>query len=274
VTEENEIRVATRRAFVLGATAAAAASACAPDHPAASRSAGSTATVPPRGRSTNGQSTTSEHPTTSDGAASSIAAFVSTGPTTRPEVALTFHTSGDVGLAHQLLDILDARGVRITAFIVGAWLQKNPDWAKRLVDAGHELANHTQHHLVFEDLPSARKETEIVECRDLLRSLAGTGGTYFRPSGTVDGVTRPSDGTLTAAAQAGYATVLGYDVDPADYRDPGAAAVLARVLGGVHPGAIVSMHFGHAGTIAAMPHILDGLDQRGLKPVTSSDLLA
>jgi peptidoglycan/xylan/chitin deacetylase (PgdA/CDA1 family) len=104
--------------------------------------------------------------------------------------------------------------------------------------------------------------------------LTGTGGAYFRPSGTVDGVTRPSDETLAAAARAGYPTVLGYDVDPTDYRDPGAAAVVARTLGAVHPGAIVSMHFGHAGTIAAMPHILDGLDQKGLKPVTSSDLLA
>jgi peptidoglycan/xylan/chitin deacetylase (PgdA/CDA1 family) len=212
--------------------------------------------------------------TTNAGGDSSIAAFVSSGPTTRPHVALTFHTSGDVALAHQLLDLLDARGTRITAFIVGAWLQKNPDWAKRLVDAGHELANHTQNHLVFDDLPPARKESEIVMCRDLLHSLTGTDGAYFRPSGTVDGVTRPSDGTLTAAAAAGYATVLGYDVDPADYRDPGAAAVVSRTLGAVHPGAIVSLHFGHTGTIAAMPHILDGLDQRGLKPVISSDLLA
>jgi peptidoglycan/xylan/chitin deacetylase (PgdA/CDA1 family) len=263
MTERPEIRVASRRAFVLGATAAAAASACAPDHPASLRPNRSTSTTAPKPAAT-----------TSTIGGSSLAAWVTSGPTTRPQVALTFHTSGDVALAHQLLDLLDARSTRITAFIVGAWLQKNPDWAKRLVDAGHELANHTQNHLVFEDLSPARMESEIVMCRDLLRSLAGTPGAYFRPSGTTDGVTRPSDATLTAAAEAGYATVLGYDVDPTDYRDPGAAAVVARTLGGVHPGAIVSLHFGHAGTIAAMPHILDGLEQRGLKPVTSSELLA
>ncbi len=274
MTDEPEIRVPSRRAFVLGVTAAATASACGPDHSTSSGSDADETTTSSSSASASGSTTTTGSGASAAGGDSSIAAFVSSGPTTRPQVALTFHTSGDVGLAHQLLDLLDARGTRVTAFIVGAWLQQHRDWAKRLVDGGHELANHTQNHLVFEDLSPARMEAEIVTCRDLLRATAGTAGAYFRPSGTVDGVTRPSDAALGAAAAAGYATVLGYDVDPADYRDPGAAAVVARTLRAVHPGAIVSLHFGHAGTIAAMPRILDGLDQRGLEPVTSSALVA
>jgi hypothetical protein len=68
--------------------------------------------------------------------------------------------------------------------------------------------------------------------------------------------------------------VLGFDVDPLDYDDPGASVVTQRTLAAVHPGAIISLHFGHAGTVAAMPAILDGLDQRHLTPVTVSKLLA
>jgi peptidoglycan/xylan/chitin deacetylase (PgdA/CDA1 family) len=198
---------------------------------------------------------------------------VSSGPTDRAEVALTFHTNGDVAVAHQLLDVLDAHATRVTAFIVGNWLQQHPDWAQRLVSAGHELANHTQTHPVFGRLTTAQMREETIACRDVLRATSGSGGQYFRPSGTSDGTTPPSARVLTVAGDAGYPTVLGFDVDPGDYADPGAAAVASRTIAGLHPGAIVSLHFGHAGTVAAMPAILRELERRALTPVTASQLL-
>ena len=50
-------------------------------------------------------------------------------------------------------------------------------------------------------------------------------------------------------------------------------AVTQRTLAAVGPGSIVSLHFGHPGTVTALPAILDGLDQRELAPVTVSTLL-
>jgi len=67
--------------------------------------------------------------------------------------------------------------------------------------------------------------------------------------------------------------VIGFDVDPLDYRDPGTAAVVQRTLAALHPGAIISLHFGHPGTVAALPAVLGGLRDRGLEPVTLSGLL-
>jgi hypothetical protein len=67
--------------------------------------------------------------------------------------------------------------------------------------------------------------------------------------------------------------VLGFDVDPLDYQSPGAAAITGRTLAAVAPGAVISLHFGYADTIAAVPAILDGLAARGLTPVTASALL-
>ena len=114
---------------------------------------------------------------------------------------------------------------------------------------------------------------EIVRCRDALARDAGSPGRFFRPSGTDDGTTAPPAVVLDVAAEAGYATVLGFDVDPFDYDDPGADAVVQRTLAAVRPGSIVSLHFGHPGTNAAMPALLDGLEERGLQPVTASNLL-
>ncbi|MEX1008835.1 MAG: polysaccharide deacetylase family protein [Acidimicrobiia bacterium] len=245
-----------RRTFLVAAAASIAALACS-DGGGDTKASGSTTTVAP---------------TTSKAAAR--ARFVDTGPHDRDRVALTFHTNGDLSLAQQLLDVLTAREVFITSFVVGNWLDADPTWAKKLLDAGHELANHTYTHPSFSTLSPDAMRDEIVRCRDALARLSGSPGAFFRPSGTDDGTAAPPDVVLDLAREAGYRTVLGFDVDPLDYTDPGADAVATRTLARIGPGSIVSMHFGHPGTIAALPRILDGLDAKNLTPVTASKLLA
>jgi len=78
---------------------------------------------------------------------------------------------------------------------------------------------------------------------------------------------------LSEAGRAGYPMVVGYDVDPHDYQDPGASQVVARVRAGLHPGAIVSLHTGHAGTVTALPGILDAVAAARLQAVTVHQLL-
>jgi peptidoglycan/xylan/chitin deacetylase (PgdA/CDA1 family) len=202
------------------------------------------------------------------------ATFVFRGPTDAPNVALTFHTDGDLSIARALLDELAARDVRMTSFVVGEWLEANPDWAAVLTDGGHELANHTYSHVTFSELDPSAMAAEIDRCRDVLVGLTGSGGAFFRPSGTADGTTTPAPAVLATAGASGYPTVLGFDVDPFDYDDPGATAVADRTLEAVGPGSVVSLHFGHPGTVTALPVILDGLEARGLRPVPASELLA
>jgi peptidoglycan/xylan/chitin deacetylase (PgdA/CDA1 family) len=258
-----------RRAF-LAAGALAFAAACSSgdgDSGASGTSSSSSSTpVPPaRDATTAAPGTAAPAP--------APAAFVDHGPRGRDRVALTFHTDGDLTLAADLLDVLAARDVVMTAFVVGEWLAANPSWGRRLVDAGHEVANHTYTHPDFLALAPLAMIDEVVRCRDVLARDAGTPGRMFRPSGTDDGTVAPPTDVLQLAAEADYPTVLGFDVDPLDYQDPGADAVVQRTLAAVGPGAIVSLHFGHPGTIAALPGIIDGLDARGLEPVTASVLL-
>lgn len=173
-----------------------------------------------------------------------------------------------------MLDLLKAHNVTVTAFIVGTWLDTNGDLVKRFIDDGHELANHTLTHPAFSSLGRAAMSNEVTGCRDVLMRLAGTGGDYFRPSGTANGTDNPGPTVLDVAQAAGYATVVGYDVDPADYQDPGASAVARRTTDALQPGSIVSLHFGHEGTIDALPEILSTLDSRGLRAVVVNQLLS
>jgi peptidoglycan/xylan/chitin deacetylase (PgdA/CDA1 family) len=184
-------------------------------------------------------------------------------------VALTFHGAGEVALATNLLGELESAGARATVLAVGQWLDEEPAMAKRILDGGHELGNHTYRHLTMPPLTEVVDESEITRCAEVLRRLTGSAGRWFRPSGTV----HATPAILEAAGRAGYATSLSYDVDPADYADPGAAAVTSRVLAAVRAGSIVSLHLGHLGTVQAIPAIVDGLRSRGLAAVTISELM-
>lgn len=196
------------------------------------------------------------------------ARFVQSG--TGERVALTFHASGDAHLAEQMLDKLAALSAPVTIFAVGQWLEQHPSMVDRIRAGGHELANHTYTHPSLGTLAGPAVATEIVRCRDALVSLTGGPGAYFRPSG----MDVPSDLVLEQASAAGYSTVVGYDVDPEDYRDPGAAAIVERIGRAVRPGSIVSLHLGHAGTVDAIDDVVAGLRGRGLQPVTVSSILA
>lgn len=192
------------------------------------------------------------------------------GPRRRRQVALTFHGSGDPAVARRLLAAAEAAGARVTVLAVGTWLDAHPQMARLILDGGHELGNHTQNHLDINALSPSAAHAEIARCADRLRRLAGTIGTWFRPSQTPH-----ANATVRAqAAKVGYHTCLSYDVDSLDFQDPGPDAIVRNVLRAARSGSIVSMHFGHPGTVVAMPALLEGLRRRGLRAVTVSSVLS
>ncbi|MFF7884506.1 polysaccharide deacetylase family protein [Streptomyces sp. NPDC020794] len=196
-------------------------------------------------------------------------AEITHGPRDRPRVALTFHGQGDPAVAKALLGEAEKAGARVTVLAVGSWLDEHPGIARRILDGGHDLGNHTLRHLDINAMSEADAEAEIRGCADRLRRLTGSIGTWFRPSRT------PSASALVAgvARRVGYPHVLSYDVDSLDYTSPGAPAVTRQVIGKVRDGSVVSLHFGYADTVAALPAVLEELGRRGLRAVTTTELL-
>ncbi len=184
-------------------------------------------------------------------------------------MALTFHGAGAVSLAEQLLSLVDRAGVRVTVLAVGTWLQSTPGIGHRIVAAGHDLGNHTLHHLPMLTLDADQVRHEIDGGAAALRAAVGSAGRWFRASGTQ----RTDRAIRSAAAAAGYDTCLSYDVDGLDWQDPPVASVVDAVLGGARGGSIISLHLGHQVTLDALPAVLTGLRRRGLHPVTCSGLL-
>ncbi|MFD9354855.1 polysaccharide deacetylase family protein [Streptomyces sp. NPDC060031] len=191
------------------------------------------------------------------------------GPRERPRVALTFHGNGDPAIAKAVLAEAERAGARVTVLAIGTWLDAHPDMARRVLDGGHELGNHTQHHLAINDMAQDRAYAEITGCADRLKRLTGSIGTWFRPSQTQ----YASPLVRKLAQRAGYPHVLSYDVDSLDFTSPGAAAVIRNVTGTIQGGSVVSLHFGYADTVDAMPPLLEELARRKLRAVTTTELL-
>lgn len=210
------------------------------------------------------------HPAHSAGSAPPLPAQLTHGPRDRPRVALTFHGAGDPAVARALLTEAEQRGARVTVLAVGSWLDTHPDLARRILDGGHDLGNHTLNHLDINAMSESEARQEITGCAERIRRLTGSVGSWFRPSRT------PTASPLVVrlAQEAGYPHVLSYDVDSLDFTSPGAAAVARKVLAEIREGSVVSLHFGYADTVAALPVVLEELDRRGLAAVTTTELFS
>ncbi|WP_176611344.1 polysaccharide deacetylase family protein [Actinomadura sp. WMMB 499] len=180
-------------------------------------------------------------------------------------VALTFDDGPVPGTA-ELLDVLDANGVRATFFVVGEKAAEHPELVRREYLAGHEIGNHSYTHA---DLGEASKERVVSELRrtqDVIRSATGLTPVLLRPPyGSM------SKTLEREARRMGLAQVL-WSVDPQDWSERDSGSVEKKIVEGVRPGGVVLMHDIHGSSVDAVPDIIERLRDDGYEFVTVSEL--
>lgn len=191
------------------------------------------------------------------------------GPRDRPRVALTFDGRGAPDLARAALARCEQAGARVTVLAVGTWLAEHPGLARRILDGGHEIGNHTEHHVDLASLDEHAAYEEIAACARRLRRLTGSIGTWFRPSPTA----YASPLLQGLAQRAGYPHVLGCDVESLDHAATRVAAVTRKVAGELRNGSVVELSLGRPVTVDALPLLLAEIGRRGLHAVTATELL-
>ena len=202
--------------------------------------------------------------------ANAISGDLQHGSRTSSTIALTFHGAGDDTINSAILNECARANVPVTIFAVGTWLQQSPTLAKKFMDAGNEIGNHTLNHKSMRRLSAKAALSEIQGGAAELKKLFGNFGVGFRPSGT-----QFSTPTIRSAAQSvGYKRCISYDVDSLDYQDPSASSVIKNVAKALKPGSIVSLHLGHSNTVKALPGIFTLLESRKLEPVLISQFLS
>jgi peptidoglycan-N-acetylglucosamine deacetylase len=188
------------------------------------------------------------------------------GPAGGRDVALTFD-DGPAPSTLAVLRVLRRDGARGTFFEIGRQVAGEAAVARDVLRAGEELGNHTWSHPV---LTASNTRAQLGRTQAAIAAAAGFTPCLMRPP---YGIAAPE--VVATARRMGMLTVQ-WDVDPKDWARPGAQVIAARVLGAVHPGAIVELHDGggdRSQTVQALETIVPALRARGYRLVTVSRML-
>ncbi len=184
---------------------------------------------------------------------------------TKPMVALTFDDGPKSDVGNALMDALEAVDGRGTFFVVGERLEEHKEELQRMVDNGHEIANHSWDH----DLSLTNKgvdyiRSEFSKTDDKLRELVGIETTLVRlPGGKI------TDDVKSAVSK----PMIYWSLDTEDWKSRNAQAVEAKVDGHVTDGDIVLMHELYSSTEEACQEIIPRLHNEGFQLVTVSELI-
>jgi peptidoglycan/xylan/chitin deacetylase (PgdA/CDA1 family) len=182
------------------------------------------------------------------------------------EVALTFDDGPRPEIAREMLNVLGRYRARSTFFVVGSMVEQHPKLVRRMMNEGHEVANHSYSHPRLHGMDEDAIRAELARCDRAVFDATGARTNLFRPPGM-----RYDDTVLRAAQSLGYVTVH-WNVAAQDFKPQPSDQIARKVLEAVKPGSVVLLH-GHPDTLAALPMILDKLREKGYRFVTVSQML-
>ncbi|WP_239583932.1 polysaccharide deacetylase family protein [Herpetosiphon giganteus] len=208
-----------------------------------------------------------------------VAATITIGPTYTPQASevppmqpthvsdkvlyLTFDDGPDPTWTPKILALLAQHHTQATFFVLGRNAQTYPEIIEQQRLAGHLLANHSWSHPDLTQLDQASVFHELSATQAL---LGATASSCFRPP-----YGKHNQQTTASADQLGLRMVL-WDVDSADWKQPGTEEIVARIRSQVRDGAVVLLHDGGGSrqqTIEALEILLPELAAQGYRFVAA-----
>ncbi len=183
------------------------------------------------------------------------------------EIALTFDDGPHPQFTYRLLELLRQLDVKATFFVVGKKVDESPQVAADILLQGHEIGNHTYHHINLDNTSQAVVEEEIRLCNAAVKKACGKTPVIFRPPGG-----HHQQHIMAGAEKMGMPVILWTD-DPADFAKPGADVILARIMKEVSSGSDILLHDGMEQTLEMLPELIMRLKHDGYRFVTLSEML-
>lgn len=188
----------------------------------------------------------------------------------RMEIALSFDDGPHPRLTPVILDILAEYGIRATFFMVGENVGYYPAAARAVVEAGHEVGNHTFSHRKFDRMGAEELRREIFSCEEAISLVSDAPVRYIRPpEGQMSDTMRQVIGDLD------YRVIL-WDVDTRDWAHTPPETISRHILDTVQAGDIILMHdfIGYdSPTPEALRLVIPALLARGFRFVTVGELV-
>lgn len=190
--------------------------------------------------------------------------------TDKKVVALTFDISWGNKVPEPVLDVLKKEHLtKATFFLSGPWTQRHPEIVKKIKAMGYEIGNHGNLHKDFSDYPDSWIREQVSLSEKAIYQVAGVRTRLIR---TPNGDFNPR--VLKCLNNMGY-TVIQWNTDSLDWKNPGTANIVNRVVKRAVPGDIILMHASDSSKqiVDALPQILASLRAEGYQFVTVSELV-
>ena len=187
-------------------------------------------------------------------------------------IYLTFDAGYENGCTPAILEALKKHHVPATFFVVGNYLETSPELVKQMIAEGHTVANHTYHHPDMSRISDkAAFEKELTALETLYQSVTGqTMKKYYRPPQG-----KYSESNLQMAKELGYKTFfwsLAY-VDWYQDKQPTKEEAFKKLLGRIHPGAIVLLHSTSSTNAAILDELLTKWEEMSYRFGTLDELV-
>jgi peptidoglycan/xylan/chitin deacetylase (PgdA/CDA1 family) len=185
------------------------------------------------------------------------------------QVVLTFDDGPHGTYTRQVMDVLEANGIRGVFFMVGTEVEAHPDIAKEIVTRGHVVANHSWRHADLMKLSDDEIREDLTRTSDAIERATGVRPKCLRPP------YGNADDRVKAVAQSVGLSSVKWNVDTLDYQKAGSGAIASKALGQINGlgerGANVLMHDGggdRSQTVGALNQMIQEIKASGRQFVT------
>jgi peptidoglycan/xylan/chitin deacetylase (PgdA/CDA1 family) len=165
-----------------------------------------------------------------------------------------------------MLNILNQNGAKATFFVGGCWASAHLNTLQKIIEGGHELANHGYYHKDHKTISQQRNYEEIKYTHDLILQLVGVDMTLFMPPSGSFGLT-----TLQVAKGLNYKTIM-WSKDTIDWRDKDENLIFSRATKNMQNGDLILMHPTQC-TLNALQNIVTAYQNAGYNLVTVTENL-
>lgn len=189
--------------------------------------------------------------------------------TEKPEIAISFDVTGGDEDIEEILNILETHQVRAAFFVTGKWVDEYPEDVKKILDAGHDLGNHSENYRQMSGITAEECRKEIMSVHEKVEKLTGYEMNLFRPPyGDYNNT------VIKTVYACGYYPVQ-WNLDSMDWKNYGAEDIISRITdsSALGNGAIILCRSGGKYTADALDEALAGLEKQGYAMVPLSELI-
>jgi len=189
--------------------------------------------------------------------------------TEEKKVALSFDAAWGNEDTAELLAILEEHDLKVTFFMTGGWVESYPEDVRAILEAGHDLGNHSENHKNMSELSDEEKKEEIMSVHRKVQEITGYEMFLFRPP------YGDYDNALIDVLKENEYYAIQWDVDSLDWKNEGVDEILQTVMEhkNLGNGSIILCHNGAEYTAEALDTLIDELEAQGYEIVPISELI-